>query len=91
MPGSLILESMSQVATFLVLSNQAGACSQGEVLFAGAKALRFLTPVYPGTDLIIYSNLEKQRMGIYTFASRCEIDHQICATAELTLRKVGDR
>lgn len=88
MPGSLILESMSQVATFLVLQDSNDMYSRGVVLFAGVKALRFLKPVYPGSDLLIYCNVEKQRMGVYSIACKCEVDSEICATAELTLRKV---
>ena len=89
MPGSLILESMSQAATFLVLRYENDIHSQGTVLFAGVKALRFLKPVYPGSELLLYCNIEKQRMGIFTIACKCEVDGQVCATAEISLRKDG--
>lgn len=90
MPGSIILESMSQVATFLVLQDKEDTCPQGMVLFAGVKAMRFLKPVYPGNDLLVYCNIEKQRMGIYTIACSGEINGELCTTAEITLRKADD-
>lgn len=84
MPGSLLLEALSQVATFLILQEKDVEASGKGLLFAGVKSLRFLKVVKPGDEVMFYCHLEKSRMGVYTVSGTGEIASGVCICAEMT-------
>ncbi|MEY8338977.1 3-hydroxyacyl-ACP dehydratase FabZ [Lachnospiraceae bacterium 62-35] len=89
MPGSLLLEALSQVGTFMILQKNRPDISGKNLLFAGAKSLRFLKEVKPGDEVILYCYLERSRMGIYTVSGRGEVSGNICISAEMTFALVN--
>ena len=84
-PGSLLLEAMSQAATFLVISVYPDE-AKPQILFAGAKTVRFLKPIYPGDELTIYCHIIKSVRGLYTIASKAKCTGEIVGSADIILK-----
>jgi 3-hydroxyacyl-[acyl-carrier-protein] dehydratase len=92
MPGVLMLEALAQ--TSALLSFESMDVEPGDdtvVYFVGIDGARFKRPVEPGDQLILESNLERAKAGIYKYKTRASVDGDIVVEAELmcTMRKVA--
>ncbi|MEY2863880.1 MAG: 3-hydroxyacyl-[acyl-carrier-protein] dehydratase FabZ [Pseudomonadota bacterium] len=84
MPGVLILEAMAQIAGVLGFMTAGKRPSDGYMyLFAGADKVRFKRQVIPGDTLTLYAEMLTSRQGIYKFACRAHVGHELAASVEI--------
>ena len=81
MPGVLIVETMAQVGG---ISCQYGLKSKnGSFLIAKIEGAKFKKPIIPGDQLVITSEIIKDRGAIILIACRAEVDGQLAAEAKI--------
>ncbi len=80
-PGVLILEAMAQ-ATGILAFKTYGKLKEGELYyFAGIDEARFKRPVYPGDQMILDVEYDKQRLGVARFRGVARVDGKIACEA----------
>ena len=82
MPGVLILESMAQAGSFLVLNNLEDPLSKG-MFFTGVDKSKFRRTVVPGDQLRLEMTLQKFRLGTVKIGGEAFVDGKLVAEATL--------
>ncbi len=82
MPGVLILESMAQAGSFLVLYNLEDPLSKG-MFFSAVEKSKFRKPIVPGDQIILEMKLLKFRLGTVKLSGKAYVDNQLVAEAIL--------
>ena len=80
-PGTVQLESLSQAATFAILSD---TTKRGKLLFTGVNKLRFFKTVFPGDSLLCRVEIMKERLGLIYVNGEGVVDGKVCISAEMT-------
>lgn len=84
MPGVLIIEALAQAAGILTLKSANMQKSDDSIFyFVGIDAARFKKPVQPGDQLILKATILRERIGIWKYSARAEVDGRVAAEAEL--------
>ena len=82
MPGVLILESMAQAGSFLVLYNLEDPLSKG-MFFSAVEKSKFRKQIVPGDQIILEMKLLKFRLGTVKISGKAYVDNQLVAEAIL--------
>jgi 3-hydroxyacyl-[acyl-carrier-protein] dehydratase len=84
MPGVLIIEALAQAAGILTLKSVSAKPDQESIFyFVGIDAARFKRPVQPGDQLILKATILRERIGIWKYSAKAEVDGRVAAEAEL--------
>jgi 3-hydroxyacyl-[acyl-carrier-protein] dehydratase len=84
MPGVLVIEALAQTAGLLTLKSVDAKPDEDSIFyFVGIDAARFKKPVQPGDQLILKATILRERVGIWKYAARAEVDGRVAAEAEL--------
>lgn len=84
MPGVLIIEALAQAAALLTLKTANMQADQNSVYyFVGIDRARFKRPVEPGDQLILKAAILRERIGIWKYSAKAEVDGRAVAEAEL--------
>ncbi|MDN5753355.1 MAG: 3-hydroxyacyl-ACP dehydratase FabZ [Nitrosospira sp.] len=84
MPGVLIIEALAQAAAILTLKTMDMKTDDNSVYyFVGIDNARFKRPVEAGDQLILKATMERQRIGIWKYSTRAEVDGRIVTEAGL--------
>jgi len=84
MPGVLIIEALAQAAGILTLKSVSAKPDQDSIFyFVGIDAARFKRPVQPGDQLILKATILRERIGIWKYSAKAEVDGRVAAEAEL--------
>ncbi len=92
MPGVLMLEALAQVSALLSFETEGVALGDDQVFyFVGIDGARFKRPVEPGDQLLLHSNIDRVRAGIYRFNVKATVGDDLACEASLmcTMRHVG--
>lgn len=92
MPGVLMLEALAQVSALLSFETEGVALGDDQVFyFVGIDGARFKRPVEPGDQLLLHSNIDRVRAGIYRFNCKATVGDDLACEASLmcTMRHVG--
>ena len=82
-PGVMILEAMAQ-ATGLLAFRSFGAPKENELYyFASIDNAKFRKPVYPGDQLVVEVEFQKERRGIALFSGVAKVDGEVVCSASL--------
>ena len=93
MPGVLIIEALAQAAGVLGFKSQEKKPKDGYLYyFVGADDVRLRRPVVPGDQLKLEVNVITNRRGIYRFAAKASVGHELVGTMNILCaeRKVED-
>lgn len=80
-PGTILLEGLSQTATFAILS---GEKRGGSLLFTGVNRLRFFKKAVPGDCVTYRAEIIKNRHGLWSVNGEGVLEGQVCISAEMT-------
>jgi 3-hydroxyacyl-[acyl-carrier-protein] dehydratase len=84
MPGVLIIEALAQAAALLTLKTANLQTNEDSLYyFVGIDRARFKKPVQPGDQLILKATILRERIGIWKYSARAEVDGRVAAEAEL--------
>lgn len=84
MPGVLILEALAQVSGILAVLKSGLRPESGLILyFAGIDNCRFKRPVVPGDQLMLISELERQKRDLWKFRTRAMVGANLACEAEM--------
>jgi 3-hydroxyacyl-[acyl-carrier-protein] dehydratase len=84
MPGVLVIEALAQAAALLTLKTANMQTDQNSVYyFVGIDRARFKRPVQPGDQLILKAAILRERIGIWKYSAKAEVDGRAVAEAEL--------
>ena len=84
MPGVLIIEALAQAAALLTLKTANREADESSVyFFVGIDNARFKKPVVPGDQLILKAVILRERIGIWRYAVKAEVDGKTVTEAEL--------
>ena len=89
MPGVLIAEAFAQVAAVVALAAHPEAAG-GKVYLMGLDELRFRRPVMPGDTLRLKVVKEAEKMRVWRFDCRAEVDGQRVATGKVLATIAAD-
>lgn len=92
MPGVLIIEALAQVSGLMSLKLAGQVPDDNTVIyFAGIDNARFKRPIVPGDQLILESELLKEKRGIAKYRAWASVDGQLACEAELicTMRTIN--
>ncbi len=84
MPGVLIIESLVQAASMLLLDTETQSPT-ARVVLRGVNNARFRHPVVPGDRLCLDVQISRRRRRVAVVAAVARVDDQIVAEAELLL------
>lgn len=84
MPGVLILEALAQATAILTAKSMSDAPT-GETLYylVGIDNARFKRPVEPGDQLILKTDLVRNKRSIWKYNTEALVDGQVVASAEI--------
>ena len=84
MPGVLIIEALAQAAALLTLKTANLQTDENSVYyFVGIDRARFKKPVLPGDQLILRATILRERIGIWKYSAKAEVDGRVVTEAEL--------
>ena len=84
MPGVLIIEALAQAAAILTLKTMNAQVDENSVYyFVGIDGARFKKPVQAGDQLILKATILRERIGIWKYSARAEVDGRVVTEAEL--------
>ena len=84
MPGVLIIEALAQAAALLTLKTANMQADENAIYyFVGIDGARFKRPVQPGDQLILKAAILRERIGIWKYSAKAEVDGRTVAEAEL--------
>lgn len=91
MPGVLIIESLAQASAICVLGKESqGTIENKAIYFMSIENAKFRKPVTPGDTLILQSNFEGLRLGVYKFKCVASVGKEEVAGATI-LAKLQDK
>ena len=86
MPGTLLLEAMSQTMTLSVTSMDEFSDEWGGLLLlSGITDVKFKKEALPGIDLLITSKIESFKRGIVKGNIKCEADGELICSCIMTI------
>ena len=87
MPGSLLLEAMSQSLTLVVTSMDefADELGGGILLLNGISNVKFVKEALPGAELIMSAQIDSFKRGIVKGKIKCEAEGDLICTSEMTI------
>lgn len=88
MPGVLMIEALTQVATLLLL-DQAGERRAKHVVLRGVEHAKFRRQVVPGDRLRLEVTIARTRGTLVKAGARAEVDGQVVAEANIILAICG--
>ena len=84
MPGVLILEALAQISGILAVLKSGLRPESGLILyFAGIDNCRFKRPVVPGDQLLLHSELEKQKRDLWKFRTKAMVGGELATEADM--------
>jgi 3-hydroxyacyl-[acyl-carrier-protein] dehydratase len=84
MPGVLIIEALAQTAALLTLKTANLQTDENSIYyFVGIDRARFKKPVLPGDQLILRATILRERIGIWKYSVKAEVDGRVVTEAEL--------
>jgi 3-hydroxyacyl-[acyl-carrier-protein] dehydratase len=84
MPGVLIIEALAQAAAILTLKTVNRQTDESSLYyFVGIDGARFKKPVQPGDQLKLKATILRERISIWKYSARAEVDGRVAAEAEL--------
>lgn len=84
MPGVLMLEALAQTSGVLVAFKSGLRPDTGMMMyFAGIDGARFKRPVVPGDQLMLHSQLMKQKRDLWKFSTRAMVGGELACEAEM--------
>jgi 3-hydroxyacyl-[acyl-carrier-protein] dehydratase len=84
MPGVLIIEALAQTCGLLACQMSNIRADSGHILYlAGVDHARFRRPVVPGDQLVLHSELEKQKRDIWKFRTRATVNDVLVCEADM--------
>lgn len=84
MPGVLIIEALAQAAALLTLRTTNREADENSVyFFVGIDNARFKKPVVPGDQLILRATILRERIGIWRYSVKAEVEGKTVTEAEL--------
>ena len=84
MPGVLVIEALAQSAAILAFKSLDRKPDEKSVVyFVGIDRARFKRPVFPGDQLILYSDLILVKRGIWKFKCEAKVNDLTVTEAEL--------
>ncbi len=83
MPGVLIIEAMAQTSSVILLCDENGDYRGKAAFFLGIDKVRFRKTVVPGDQLVIESELIRERRNACKVRAVARIDGQVAAEAEM--------
>jgi 3-hydroxyacyl-[acyl-carrier-protein] dehydratase len=84
MPGVLIVEAMAQTAAVIVVAALGHEAEGKLVYFMSIDSARFRKPVYPGDQLRLQCQKERQRANVWKFSGQAIVDNVVVAEATYT-------
>jgi len=85
MPGVLMLEALAQASGLLAVLDSGVRPESGNILyFAGLDEVRFKRVVVPGDQLILDTELQKQKRNVWKFKSIARVGQEVACEALLT-------
>ena len=84
MPGVLVIESLAQAAALLSFKTE-NIKPDGKIVtyFVGIDKARFRNPVFPGDQLRLEVELQRQSYKIWKFSAKAMVEGRIAAEAQL--------
>lgn len=84
MPGVLILEALAQVSGILAVLKSGLRPESGLILyFAGIDNARFKRPVVPGDQVMLHSELDRQKRDLWKFRTRAMVGAELACSADM--------
>ncbi len=84
MPGVLVIEALAQASAILAFKSlDRKPDDKSVVYFVGIDRARFKRPVFPGDQLILYSDLILVKRGIWKFKCEAKVNDLTVTEAEL--------
>ncbi|TDU31221.1 3-hydroxyacyl-[acyl-carrier-protein] dehydratase [Panacagrimonas perspica] len=84
MPGVLILEALAQASGILAVLKSGLRADSGLILyFAGIDNCRFKRPVVPGDQLLLHTQLEKQKRDLWKFRTHATVNGVVVCEADM--------
>ena len=84
MPGVLIIEALAQAAAILTLKTMNAKVDENSLYyFVGIDGARFKKPVQAGDQLILKATILRERIGIWKYSAKAEVDGRVVTEAEL--------
>jgi 3-hydroxyacyl-[acyl-carrier-protein] dehydratase len=90
MPGTLILEAMTQAAAFLVPSRPEGETAEAMGYLVGVERARFRRRVVPGDQLRLEARLVRRRRDLVQADVTATVDGETAASATVSLLGASD-
>jgi 3-hydroxyacyl-[acyl-carrier-protein] dehydratase len=84
MPGVLIIESMAQTASALVVYGYEGSTNGLSVYLMKVDKAKFRRPVLPGDQLRMEITKEKNKGEVWQFFGKAYVDNNLVAEASIT-------
>jgi 3-hydroxyacyl-[acyl-carrier-protein] dehydratase len=84
MPGVLIIEALAQAAAILTLKTMNAKVDENSLYyFVGIDGARFKKPVQAGDQLILKATILRERIGIWKYSAKAEVEGSVVTEAEL--------
>ena len=90
MPGVLIVEAMAQTGGLLYMVTRKPETEDSVFYFMGIDKVRFRKPVVPGDQLVLESNIIRERAKVLKMSATATVNRQLVAEGVL-LAAVGER
>ncbi|QJC38146.1 3-hydroxyacyl-ACP dehydratase FabZ [Enterobacteriaceae endosymbiont of Donacia marginata] len=89
-PGVLLLESMIQTSVLLLYKSINNKKLKKNIFYylTGIDKVRFKKPAFPGDQIMIESNLEKQKNSLIFFNNTAKINNKIICQSKIICMKI---
>lgn len=85
MPGSLLMELMSQTMTIIVNSENAIKLKGINTVISQVEKIKFLRPVLPKMEILTYAEIISNKRSIVRGAISCKSDDELICSCEMVL------
>ena len=85
MPGSLLMELMSQVITIAVSAENNDESQNVQTVISNVEKIKFHKPVFPGTELITYAEIESAKRSIIKGTVWCKSNDELICSSSMVL------
>ena len=84
-PGVLIIEALAQTSGIIIHSSLKNINEKSMFFFAGINKAKFRSPVIPGDQLLLFSNVINKKKNFWVFDCKAKVNDKIVAQAEIRL------
>ena len=84
-PGVLIIEALAQTSGIIIHSSLKNINEESMFFFAGINKAKFRSPVIPGDQLLLFSNVINKKKNFWVFDCKAKVNDKIVAQAEIRL------